>query len=422
MSVPGDIARMALRNLFRNARRSLLTGGMVAVGVVAIVFFRGYITGLQTLMYELVVENLSGAIQLERKGYSDAKDLAPLDLDLAQGAGLEELVRAAPGVRQLAPRLRFSALLMAGEKSTIVGGLGVDPKLEREVCPQSPQAGYRYEGRYGDRYGVEGPGLDGEREDAVLLGRELAAGMGLKVGDVVTLLAQTQKGSTDAVDATVLGVFRTGDAEVNKRTVLLPLALAQRLLHMPGRATQFAVAVERARLPEALASLRGALAGRTPAIDTRSWDEVWPYYRDVIRLQDQVMGIVTGLLFVLLLTGVINTMLMSVFERQREIGTLMAIGFRRRWIVALFVSESFALGVASAIAGAAAGAGLVAVGHVIGFRFTISGVGVITNYPRLDVGYLLVATAVAIGAALVAGLYPAFKASRMRPVEALSAT
>ncbi|MBI5542457.1 MAG: ABC transporter permease, partial [Deltaproteobacteria bacterium] len=337
MSNASDIVSIAARNLVRNSRRTLMTGSMVALGVVAIVFFRAYIAGLQDQMFEMVVENQSGALQVERQGYSKSRELAPLDLDLPQGEGLEEKVRQGPGVKQVAPRLRFGAVLVFGEASTVVHGLGVEPELEKQVCPQSPQAGHRYEGKYGERYGLEGPGLAEQGEASILLGSSLASGLGIRIGDQVTLLAQTSTSSTDAVDATVRGIFKVGDAEVNKRSVVVPLGLAQRLLHMPGRMTSLAVAVSRPQIEQAAVALRGALASAQPSVDVWTWGQMAPYYRDVIQLQDDIMGIVTALLFVILLSGVANTMMMSVFERQREIGTLMAIGFRRRSIAWLFV-------------------------------------------------------------------------------------
>ncbi|MGC4116428.1 MAG: FtsX-like permease family protein [Myxococcales bacterium] len=421
MSLGRDILLIGVRNVARNLRRSLITGGMVALGVASIVFFRAYVLGLQDGMIRLVVEQSDGVLQVERQGYSAAQDLAPLDLDLPLGEGLEQAVATVPGVSAVSPRLRFSALLLKGEDaSTIVGGLGVVPEGEKKVCPSSAQAGRGWEDELGVRYGLAGPGLEGAGEASILVGCELAKGLKVGVGETVTLLAQTQKGSTDAVDAKVVGTFRMGDAELNKRLVLVPLGLAQRLLHMPGRATALVVAAERSQVQSLAAALRGRLAGLAPALDVRTWEQLAPYYRDVIRLQDDLMAIVMALFFVLMLAGVVNTMTMAAFERQREIGTLMSLGFRRKAILALFLTESFALGLAATTAGAAAGTLVVAVTRVTGIAFRIPGIGLFTNHPRLDWRYGAAAVGVALLAALLAGLFPAWKASRLQPVEAFS--
>jgi putative ABC transport system permease protein len=418
MGTLADILRIGTRNVARNLRRSAITGAMVALGVAASLFFRGYVVGLQDAMTAMLIEEASGAMQVERRGYAEAGELAPLDLDLPTGGELEALVRRTGGVREVAPRLRFNALLVSGEISSAVAALGVDPQRERRVCPFGPAGRARSPGHYG----LEGPGLSGPGgEDGVVLGSTLAAGLRLRVGDPVTLLAQTQGGSTDAVDAVVRGTFRTSDAEVNKRLLALPIGLAQRLLHMPGRATSFALAVERPAIPGTAAALRGALAGLAPAA-VRTWKELAPYYRDVIELQDDVMDIVAGLLFVLMVAGVANTMMMSVFEREREIGTLLALGYRRRAIRLLFVAEAGVLGVVSGAAGAGFGSAVVAACARVGLPFKVSGAGMILNRPRVEPAHVAAAVALALGAALLAGAYPAWRASKLQPADALRAT
>lgn len=419
MSTQRDIVRIALRNLARNYRRTLMTGSMVGLGVAAIVFFRAYIGGLQQLIYEYVVENQSGAMQIEREGYSASRDLAPLNLDLKEGVGLEKTILEGLGVDQVAPRLRFGALLLNGDISTMVMGLGVDPVLEKEVCPRSPQAGYRFEGSFNDRYGVEGPGLSDRKQESILIGVALAKGLGIKLGDKLTLLAQTATNSTDAIDVTVQGIFRVNDAEVNKRSVVVPLGVAQKLLHMNGRVSAFVASAKRSKIQGAVESLRASFTSAHPKVSVLSWEQLAPYYRDVITLQNDIMAIVTALFFVILVAGVANTMLMAVFERQQEIGTLMAIGFRRTTIIALFIIEAAGLGLWAAVTGALGGVALVLATRRMGFPVQVGGVGTITHYPVLDAGYVFIAVAIATVAALVAGLYPAWRASRLRPVDAL---
>ena len=422
MGMPADILRMGSRNVVRNRRRSLITGLMIILGVAAIIFFRGYVFGLERMMTVMVVDELVGAMQVERAGYVKAQELAPLDLDLPTDASTLDDLRRTPGVAGISARLRFGALLLNGEDSTIVSGLGVDPVGDAKVCPSGPGSHQRSADRAGVTYGVSGAGLSADDRAEIVLANQLAAGVHAKLGDTVTLLAETQKGSMDAVDAVVVGIYRTGDVELNKRLVIVPLALAQRLLHMPGRATSWVLSVTDLQgIPEVAAAVRARLADRRPPVEVRSWRELMPYYRDVITLQHDLMGIVMGLFFVIMLAGIINTMLMSAFERQREVGTLMALGFRRRAIVLLFLAEAGVLGAVSCAIGTLAGLAIVAVTKQTGLPFEVPAVGVLTNHPQFDPEYVALAAAVAFVTALVAGLYPAWRASRFQPVEALRA-
>lgn len=411
---------MGVRNVARNARRSFITGAMIAIGVAAIVFFKGYISGLQELILQSVVESRTGALQVQRFGYGAAQDLAPLDLDLPTGAEIERQMHSVENVKDVAPRLRFVGLLSNGDASSTFIGLGIDPEKERVVCPLSPTGSPHGEGALSGN--VTGPGFQGAGEDSVILASQLAIGLKLAVGDTVTLLAQTRAGSTDAVDVTVRGTISIPDPLQNKSVILVPLGLAQRLLHMPGRATAYAVSVRRRdAIDETVGPLSQALSGFQPKTEVHPWTDLEPYYRDVMTLQDEMLRIVTIILFTVALAGVINTMMMSVFERKREVGTLMALGFKRRAILSLFVVEALALGTVSAIVGAALGAVLIAISHHYGLPFPIPAVGTIMNHPIQNPGYAVFTIGVALVGVVVAGLYPAYRGSRLSPVEALRA-
>lgn len=415
-----DTIRIGLRNLTRNTRRSLLTGSMVALGVAALIFFRGYISSLREGMIEMVVNSLTSEIQVDRRGASESLGLPPLDLDLP--ADLEATIeRAAAGITT-APRIRFGAFLINGEKSSLVGVLAVDPAREKKVAPLGPGAGRVAEEETAGGFGIDGQGIASVDDDTLVLGVGLAKGLGIKKGDTVSLLARTQKGSTDAIDGVVRGLARTGDPELNKRLVLMSLRSAQRLLHMNGRVTAFAIATpHRSLIPQVVDTLKTALTSLEPPTEVRPWQQLAPYYRDVVTLQNNIMNMVMGMVFILVLAGIVNTMMMSVYERQREIGTLMALGFRRRTIVFLFLIEAMGLGAIAATIGAIIGMTVVIITNATGIPFTIPAVGTINMRPLIDAGYAVFTVVVAMTTALLAGLYPAYRASRLQPVEALRA-
>lgn len=407
-----QVVRMALRNVTRNRRRSLLAGTMVAAGVAAILFAKAYLTGLQALIREGVIDAGHGALQVMHEGYALAQEMSPLHLDLPEDDALVSRIASVGNVKAVAPRMRFMGMISAGDSGTAFHALAIDPARERAVCPRGPSVP-------SDR--LDGPGLSGSDATEVLLGTELAKALKVKAGDTITLLTQTRSGAMDAVDLTVAGTYRFDDLETNKRLVVLPLKVAQKLLHMNGRVTGYSVAVyDLERLDETVAQVSATLAGGPWQTETRDWGSLQPRYRDLLLVEDAVLGVLLFIVFGLVLTGVVNTMLMSVFERTREIGTLMSMGFTRQRIAALFLSEAALLGMFASAVGAAIGASLTWYTHRVGIPFRVPGVGLVENRPTLALSFALLAVAGAVLGALMGGLWPAVRAARLEPVEALS--
>ncbi|MGC4116427.1 MAG: FtsX-like permease family protein [Myxococcales bacterium] len=425
MSLLADLLRMGARNVGRNRRRSLLTGAMVVFAVAGVVFFKGYTLGIRRMMVAGAVESMIGALQIQREGYAEAQELAPLDLDLPEAAGrdgtsLAQRVRAVAGVKAVAPRLRFAGLLGGSDGTTTIVGIGMDPERERDVCPLGMGVRTGSAGSFNAL--VDGAGLAGE-DDGIVVASDLASGLGLKVGDPVTLQVRTRNGSMDTADTVVRGIFRFDDPSGNKLLVLVPLRLAQRLLHMDGRVTAYAVSLhDTEALVPVSAAVQAALAGQTPPAKVHRWTELAAYLRDVIELQDDVFGVVLGVVVMLVVAGVVNTMMMSVYERRREIGTLMSLGFRRRSIVLLFLIEAAWLGLLSAGVGALAGALLVLATSATGLAFAIPSGATILVYPELRLVHVAAAVAAALVGALLAASFPAYRASRLQPIEALRST
>ena len=407
-----EVLRMAVRNVTRNARRSLLSGAMVAVGVAAILFAKAYLGGLQVLIQEGVIEAGYGALQVTHQGYGDSQEMSPLHLDLPQDDALQAKLMGVENVRAVAPRMRFMGMISAAETSTAFSAFAIIPQLEQQVCPKGPA---------GPSERLTGSPLSGGDADEVILGTDLARGLGVTLGQTVTLLVHTRSGSMDAVDLTVVGTYRYDDLEMNKRLVVVPLGLAQKLLHMPKRVTGYAVGVyDTNRIDQTVVAACAALSTGPWPTETQDWGTMLPRYRDMLAVQDAVLGVLLFIVFGLVLTGVVNAMLMSVFERTREIGTLMSMGFSRSRVAGLFLCEAGALGVLAALVGAAIGVGLTIYTHHAGIPFRVPGVGVVENRPILAASFALLAVAGAVSGALAGGLWPALRASRLKPVEALS--
>lgn len=407
-----QLLSLAFRNVRRNRRRSLVTIAAVIIGVAMSTIMRGFIEGAQTVIIEDAVEGRSGAIQVHKRGYLDSAEADPTKLAIPHSPELLEKMRSVPGVRAVAARLRFNGLVSNGVSQTLFVGRGVDLEAEPKVCSRSSVT--VKEG------GAElGPG-DGAH---ALLGFELAQGFGLSVAPgaelpMVTLQSSSPEGRSNAVDVRVKGLTVSTLPFENKRTASIPLATAQALLGMEGRVTEYAVAVNRlAEVDQVAASLRKVLGDE---YEVHTWKEVVPFVRDVVNRQNFIFASIAFVLFVIVLTGIINTMLMSVFERVREIGTMLAVGTKRRLVLWLFVAEAGVLGIGGGVVGAAIGFTVARLVALKGIPLQFSGSsGQALLRPQVPLGYVGMAVLIASVCALLAAAYPAYRASRMNPVDAL---
>ena len=401
---------MAFRNVLRNRRRTLITLAAVTIGVAAVGTIRGVLNGLQHSIVMGSIEGTLGAIQVHRAGYLANVMSTPLSLDFEADEALLAKIRAVPGVKAIAPRIQFagSLTLTATEgaespEALFFGALAVDPVLEPKVCPQR------------SKFFTEGTVLDDKH---VVLGDALAAAFGAKNESEAILLAPDRDGSLNGELAQVGGSMRAimpGEMKI----AVVPLSLAQRLLRMEGRVTELALAVDDiSRVPEVVDQLRTALG---PTFEVHSWEAMAPERKTIMGIQNAISAVVSGVFVMLMLLGVANTMLMSVLERTREVGTMMAVGLTRGSVMTLFLMEALVLGAL----GAAGGFLLM---NLIIFGLASKGIHfmppsatmAIEVIPFLTAKFTAAVLFIAMGGAVLFALYPAFRASRLRPVQALA--
>jgi putative ABC transport system permease protein len=398
------IPQLALRSLGRNKRRTLVTGLTIAFGVFAIVFLQSFVNALLRNIVEVSVESKVGAVQVFKTGYLGSDD--PLKMTFLDTPELSAKIRAVPGVVAVAPRLDFDGMLSNGSDGTMFAATAIDPAREYAVCPR--RATYMAKGS---------KPLGPNAEDAILVGRTLVDSLDAKVGSSLVMQAAGAHGGVNALDVTVQGFLRTTHPAESKRASTVTLAFAQKLLRMPGVVSHYVVGVEDVgRLDDVATHLRTALG---PSFQVTTWRELDTTNAGRAKIMRGLMFVVTVILFLLVMTGVVNTMLMSVYERIREIGTMLAVGVRRRQIRLLFIYEAAFMSMASALAGSMLGALVVRLIGRGGFTRAFGPNEPVTYYPAVSAGFLLAVVLLAVLGALAAALYPAWKGSRLRPVEAL---
>jgi putative ABC transport system permease protein len=401
---------MAARNVGRNRRRSAITGIAILFGVTAILFLRGFIEGTQTLMTEDVVKGRSGALQIHKKGFFDSKEASPTSLNIPYDEALLKRITAVPNVAAATGRIQFQGLISNGTTQTMVVARGMDLEREKQVTPLNDNT--VMEGGRNLKVGDEKTGL---------IGFELAETFKVKPGGTVTVQTSSPGGRSNAVDVEVVGFSTSNFPFENKRVMTLPLKSAQALVGLEGRVTEIAVSVkDLSELQETVAALQKELG---PEFEVHDWPTLQPFVRDIINRQALVLGFISFVLAVIVITGIINTMLMSVFERVREIGTLLAVGVKRRQVMGLFILEGGLLGIIGGVTGAVLAKSILAIIAARGIPLQLASTSAKSMLrPDASPQWVLGAVAVAIVGSVLAAAWPAFRASRLNPVDALRNT
>jgi putative ABC transport system permease protein len=363
--------------------------------------------GLQSMMISDTVEGRLGALQVHRAGFVDNIDAVPVKLNLPDAVELRAKLSGVKHVTGVTGRIQFNGLVTNGTSQTMFVGRGLDAATEALVCPKAA-ATVKAGGRL----------LTAEDGAHALLGFELAESFGVQPGASVALQTTSPAGRANSLDLTVTGLTTSAFPFENKRVVTVPLKTAQALMGLEGRVTEYAVGVDDVVFVDVVAEELRRLLG--PDYEVHTWRELQPFLRDLIYRQNFILGAIALVLLVVVVTGIVNTMLMSVFERVREIGTLLAVGVRRYQVMLMFLIEASVIGLGGGVAGAAVGRAIVGLVAWKGLTFEVSGLNsVSTLRPVVTLPFLALAILVASVGAVLAALWPAWRASRMNPVDAL---
>ena len=402
------IIKLAIRNVFRNKGRTALTCGAIAFGVWMTMLLGGFVYGLTGIIVDDVILGRTGALQVHKRGYDNVKDNLPLDFDMEYGGELRKKIQAIAGVTAVTGRILFAGSLNNGMRNTFVIGNAHDAEYEYLVCPSANR-------------GLLGQALTPKVDTQGMVGFELAEALGAKLGASMVVQAAAKDGQQNAMDLEMAGTVNNNLPIESKRMVYVPLAMAQDLLKLPGRVTEYAVAIDdRERLPAIAAEMQRQLG---PDYHVQTWFELRPQVLDIVKTQRVVLLSVCLVFLIIAVIGVMNTMLMAVLERTREIGTMMAVGIRRKLITGLFLAEAAVMAVLGISTGCVLGFGVI--GWVVyrgGFAVTPPGSKAIVQLQPFVSDWLVILVVCATALATVlAAVYPAWRASQLRPVEALRA-
>jgi putative ABC transport system permease protein len=403
------ILRLAARNLARYWRRTVLTAGLIILGVVAVLLFVAVSGSFKNLIVGQITDSMLGHLQVHRRGYVASIDNLPLNLNMKPEAvtRVEQVLAADPAVVAFSPRLKFGAMFSNFTETTSIRLNGVLPEREDAAMPM-----------------LRGRIVQGSTEGAlvergkVLIPEILARGMKLKPGDAVVLVATNLDGSVNGQNFVVQGVL--GDVTgPGGRDGYVHLEDARALLRITdGEVSEIAVRLKSlGALPAAKARIAAALGG-PGKLEVHGWDQLSPF-ANIARMVDLLDVFIRVMLVGIVLIAVMNVMIMAVYERIREIGMIAAIGTPPRRILALFLAEGALLGLAGTLIGVALSLAAVAALNAWPVHFAFGRGQQLVLAPTLGAGEVLLIGAVVVVIAILASLQPAWKAARMDPITAL---
>ena len=405
-----NLAAVALRNLSRNRRRTVLSLAIIAAGAIALLLTSGFIAfSFQGLESALIHGGL-GHLEIVTRASAE-QGIAHIDRPVTDGIGRWETVRdkveSTPGVRAAMATVHLTGVLSAGERSTGFVGVGTEP--DRELTMD-----FETKLRAGELLSPDEP-LAGE--DGVLVALGLAQTLGVGVGDVVTALVVTPSGMLNAWDLTVVGLYTTGIQDLDGRFLKVHLATAQRLLETQ-RVSSLVVLLDR---PELASSLLTELSLVSPGLVAIDWKSRAPFYEQIQNLYASIFWFLGSIVLVLVVLAVSNTLMMTVMERFREIGTLRAIGTSRRQIATIVLWEAVWLGLIGALAGDAIGSVMIKVINSFQLQMppppgAVDAIDLqLTVVPEVLASNVVMMLVVLLAAAC----YPTLRATRMNIVDAL---
>ncbi len=401
--------RLAWRNIWRHRRRTVIVVLAIGLTMGMMMMYDGLIGGFQQAIYGNAIKVLGGNVQVHATGYQEKAAQAPL-LALPDGPAIVKAALAQPQVVAASQRIITGGLASSREGAFAVSIVGVEPEKELPVSLVGQKVA---QGRY----------LTATDQDLVYIGKGLATAMGVTVGDRFTLAGRATHEQMRSRTMTVVGIYDIGMADIEKRTIYISLVEAQDLYGMSGQVTEVAISLKQiGQEPAVINALKPALTG----VEFASWQTSFPELEAAIATKSQGMEIFSYIMLIIVGIGILNLLLMAVFERTREIGVLGAIGLRPGQISLLFLLEGAMMGLVGAAFGVALGLLFNILLGLVGLDFTAF--SSITTYTALISGriYSTLGTEKLVGHVLavliisvLASFYPAREAAQQEPAKSL---
>ena len=401
------VLKMSIRNLARNKRRSALSAIAIAIGTALLLFMSATIRGEMRGSLDLTINLRTGHLQIHAEDYKDEGmslkrvDLIESPLEISQQVEQIEQVKAA------SPRLNASGIVAFKKETIGVQILGIDPGSDANNIYKEGM--------------VSGDYLTADDNDGVLIGLPLAESLDLGPGDSIDLIVNTSDGDTDEQRFTIRGVYTTNTPGYDKSTIFMPLEKAQTITRTENYASMIYILLYEM---DDTAAVKKAI--NAPGYVIEDWEELNKLIIIVEKLSNAMMFFFNLMVLGVTSTVIMNTLLMAVYERTREMGILGALGMKGKQIQSLFLTEATMLAIGGVVIGLAIGVPLVLYYAQVGFFIGDMGISANSSfmfgesiYPYPTFGDVVSVSFAALLITIVSGYYPATQAAKLEPVEAL---
>jgi ABC-type lipoprotein release transport system permease subunit len=401
--------RLAWRNIWRHKRRTIIIVLAMSMTLALMMWYDGLMNGFTDAIYGNAVKVLGGNIQVHAEGYRAQASSIPL-LPLTDPQAVVKAAEANPLTLAATQRINTGGLVTNREGAFAVGITGLEPEKELTV-------------NIIGQYVKAGRNLTSSDTDNILIGKGLADAMSVQVGDRITMVGRSQHEQMRQRTMTVIGIYDLGMTDIEKQTVYIALGEAQALFDLPGQSTEIAIFLQ--KIGQETATINSLKSG-LPGYEIESFEANYPDLATTINSKNGVMDIFSIIIIGIAGVGILNLLLMAVYERTREIGVLGAMGMKANQIALLFILEGTIIGLVGATAGIVLGLALNGMLMRVGMDFgslnqVASYMALIQSkvYPTWGIEKLPLRAGMTALISALAAVIPALEAARREPAAAL---
>lgn len=410
-----NILKLAAKNLMRYRRRTLLTSLLITIGIVAVLMFVALSGSFRALMVGQITDSMLGHIQIHKKGYVESIDSLPLTLNMKTEMvnKVTEYLKEDKNIEAWSSRIKFGAMFSNFTETTNIRLNAVDPEKEIATCPL-----------------LQGRIIDGEKDGTLvepgklLIPELIAKGLKVKPGDTIVVVATNRDGSVNGNTFIIKGILE-GISGPGGRDGYMHINDARALLRMSDdEISEVAIRLKDSQKLDLTFKKMNKHFSQflnpkdKPAFDVHKWEKLSPF-SNIAKMIDMMDIFIKVMLVSIVMISIMNVMLMAVYERIREIGTMAAIGTIPSRILSLFVTEGLLLGLLGAALGTIFSLVTIYLMNVISITFSFGRQDNLVLEPSITAVEIVSICTVVVLVSVLASLQPAWKASRMDPINAL---
>ena len=401
------IPSLAWKNIWRNRSRSLVIVLAIVIGILGGTFAAAFMMGLIEERIDSVINLETGDIQIHHPLFPENEEI---QYDLPDAETMRDTLLKTQGVSEVSCRTKIPGLVLSANTSVFAEIAGIEPGEEKQVTRiwhQIPDSCGNY--------------FSGTGKNQVLVGKKLTEKLHVQLNSRIVLRFQDSGGNIIEAAFKICGIYNTHNDLFDQKMVFIKSSDLSRILGYPAPVHEIVIDIK--NLKE-ISAIKSVIRKRYPGLLVRSWDEIMPEIGVLVDATSQLTYIFLAIILLALAFGLLNTMLMSVFERKQELGMLMSVGMNRSRVFGMILFETIMLALTGGSVGMIVSAGIISISHRVGINLAVVGKGLESIgykpivYPSIPGDYFLILSVMIVITGILSALYPAWKALQISPAEA----